>query len=71
MFFALGALLFALINLIAFYKRKSTKWPRFISMAFMTVTVSSFYLESTRKVVLKEWASLTDTMPTINRILYG
>lgn len=70
LFFGLGAVIFTLLNILWFFRNKNSFLFSFISLAFTSLTVCSFYhLEATR-VIQEDWASLLDTMPAISKMLW-
>lgn len=68
--FGIGAIIFALLNVITVLKNKSSKWYRFCSLSLTALTVCAFYSEAATRVVKEDWAGLMDTMPTMNKALW-
>ena len=68
-----GAVIFAIINLIWMLQGKSgnVKWFRFISMALTALTLCAFYSDSAKRVVAEDWSRLMDVMPTMSTALWG
>lgn len=68
--FGVGAIIFALLNVITVFKIKSSKYYRFCSLSLTALTVCAFYSDGARRVIQEDWAGLMDTMPTMNKALW-
>ena len=68
--FGIGAIIFALLNIISAFKNKSSKWYRFCSLSLTALTAVAFYSDGARSVIKEDWAGLMDTMPTMNKALW-
>lgn len=65
LFFGLGAIVFACLNLYNFYKNRDSSLYRFISMALTCLTLLAFYRDAAQRVVSEDWAGLMDILPTM------
>ena len=70
LFLGVTAIVTAMLNVTWTLRRREAKWFRFISLAFTTLTVCSFY------ALAKQWAltgaedQLLDVMPTLSDCLW-
>lgn len=65
LFFGLGAIVFAFLNLYSFYKNRDSSLYRFVSMALTCLTLLAFYRDAAQRVVSEDWAGLLDILPTM------
>lgn len=65
LFFGLGAIVFACLNLYNFYKNRDSCLYRFISMALTCLTLLDFYRDGAQRVINEGWAGLMDILPTM------
>lgn len=68
--FGLGAIVFAVLNIIFTVKNKESKWFRFASLSLTALTVCAFYADEALRVVNKDWGGLVDVMPTMSKTLW-
>ena len=70
--FGMGAIIFAVLNLIWVFqgRNKTVKWFRFISMALTALTLCAFYSDSASRVVAEDWSGLMDVVPTMSTALW-
>ena len=67
----IGAVIFAILNLITSKVNKSSRWFGFISLSLTALTVCAFYYDAAMLVVKEDWSALSDILPTISKILWG
>lgn len=65
----IGAIIFALLNLLRIFTNKNAKWFRFISLSLTALTLWAFYNDSAVRVVNEDWSGLADIMPTTTKAL--
>ncbi len=65
----IGAIVFAILNLLGKANDKKTQWFRFISLSLTALTLCDFYFDGARRVATEDWAGLMDTMPTLSYAL--
>lgn len=65
----LGAIVFAILNLVSSFKNKDSKWYRFISFSLTALTLCSTYYEETIRVTKKDFSGLIDIMPSMSKAL--
>lgn len=68
--FGIFSTIFALLNIGAKLKDKETKYFRFLSLSFTSLTLLSFYQDGANRIIKNDWAGLMDTMPTIAKTLW-
>lgn len=66
----IGAIIFAILNLIWSFNNKNAKWFRFLSLALTALTLCAFYYDGAVQVVNEDWAGLMDIMPTMSNALW-
>lgn len=66
----LGAIVFAILNILSFSKKKTNKWYGFISLSLTALTVCAFYSDGARRVLVEDWGGLMDIMPTMSKALW-
>lgn len=66
----IGAIVFAIINLVCTLKSKNAKWFRFASLALTALTLCAFYADGASRVVAEDWGGLMDIMPTMSKALW-
>lgn len=64
-----GAIISALLNMIATIKNKNADRYRFLSLSLTALTVCSCYLEAANRVIKEDWGGLMDIMPTMSKAL--
>lgn len=69
-FFGLGALIFGLLNLYNYFKKKDWAFFRYLSLSFTCLTLTAFYWDASQRVISEDWPSLMDIMPTMGRALW-
>ena len=69
-FLGLGALVFAILNVVSSFKNKESKWFRFISLSLTALTVCSTYHDEAMRVFAEDWSGLMDIMPTMSKALW-
>ena len=62
--FGIGAIVFALLNVIAAIKKKNAERYRFLSLSLTALTVCAFYFDGASSVIKEDWSGLMDIMPT-------
>lgn len=67
--FGVGAIIFAIINIICFLYNKETKWYRFVSLSLTTLTVTAFYQEAAQWVSAGRLGDLQDVVPAVSPVL--
>lgn len=65
-----GAIVFAILNLVWFIKKKGTKLFRFFSLSLTALTICAFYSDGAVRVVNEDWGGLMDVMPTMSKVLW-
>lgn len=69
-FLGLGALVFAILNVVSSFKNKEAKWYRFISLSLTALSVCSTYYAEARRVAEEDWSGLMDIMPSMSKALW-
>lgn len=64
-----GAIISALLNMIATIKNKNADRYRFLSLSLTALTVCSCYLEAANRIIKEDWGGLMDIMPTMSKAL--
>lgn len=64
-----GAIISALLNMIATLKNNNADRYRFLSLSLTALTVCSCYLEAANRVIKEDWGGLMDIMPTMSKAL--
>lgn len=64
-----GAMISALLNMIATLKNNNADRYRFLSLSLTALTVCSCYLEAANRVIKEDWGGLMDIMPTMSKAL--
>ena len=65
-----GAIIFAILNLVWLFKQKSSKWFGFISLSLTALTVCAFYSDAAMQVVNEDWGGLMDVLPSMSKMLW-
>ena len=65
-----GAIIFAILNLVWLFKQKSSKWFGFISLSLTALTACSFYSDAAMQVVNEDWGGLMDVLPSMSKMLW-
>ena len=68
--FGIGAIVFALLNVIAAIKNKNAERYRFLSLSLTALTVCAFYYDGSSRVIKEDWGGLMDIMPTMSKALW-
>ena len=68
--FGIGAIIFALLNVMATIKNKNAQVYRFLSLSLTVLTVCALYFDGASRVIKEDWASLMDIMPTMSKALW-
>lgn len=66
----IGAIIFAIWNLIWAFQGKDQEWLGFASLSFTALTVCAFYADGAGYVVREDWSGLLDIMPTVSKMLW-
>lgn len=64
-----GAIISALLNMIATLKNNNADRYRFLSLSLTALTVCSCYLEAANRVIKEDWGGLMDIMPKMSKAL--
>lgn len=70
MIWGIGAIIFAILNLIWTFQNKSAKWFRFISLSLSALTLCAFYSDGAVRVANEDWGGLMDIMPAMSAALW-
>ena len=65
-----GAIIFAILNLVWLFKQKSSKWFGFISLSLTALTVCAFYSDAAVRVINEDWGGLMDILPSMSKALW-
>lgn len=65
-----GAIIFAILNLVWLFKQKSSKWFGFISLSLTALTVCAFYSDAAMRVINEDWGGLMDILPSMSKALW-
>ena len=65
-----GAIIFAILNLVWLFKQKSSKWFGFISLSLTALTVCAFYSDAAMRVINEDWGGLMDKLPSMSKALW-
>ena len=65
-----GAIIFAILNLVWLFKQKSSKWFGFISLSLTALTVCAFYSDAAMRVINEDWGGLMDVLPSMSKMLW-
>ena len=68
--FGIIAIITAILNVIWTIRHRETKWFRFISLSFTTLTLCAFYSMANHWVVIGDDSALLDVMPTLSDVLW-
>lgn len=68
--FGIGAIVFALLNVIAAIKNKNAERYRFLSLSLTALTVCAFYFDGASRAIKEDWGGLMDIMPTMSKALW-
>ena len=66
----LGAIVTALLNVVALSRSKETKYFRFASLSLTALTICAFYSDGAKRVAVEDWGGLMDIMPTMSKALW-
>ena len=67
---AIGAIIFAILNIVFSFNNKNSKWFGFISLSLTALTVCAFYSEASSHVLKEDWSALMDVIPTVSKMLW-
>lgn len=70
MLFGVGAIIFALINIVRAKDNKDSGLHRFISMSLKAFTLCSFYSDGANRVLNNDWGGLMDIMHSMSNVLW-
>ena len=70
MIFGIIAIIAAILNVIWMIRHRETKWFRFISLSFTTLTMCAFYSQANQWVLTQNESQLLDVMPTLSIVLW-
>ena len=65
-----GAIIFAILNLVWLFKQKSSKWFGFISLSLTALTVCAFYSDAAMRVINEDWGGLMDILSSMSKALW-
>ena len=65
-----GAIIFAILNLVWLFKQKSSKCFGFISLSLTALTVCAFYSDAAMRVINEDWGGLMDILPSMSKALW-
>lgn len=65
-----GAIIFAILNLVWLFKQKSSKWFGFISLSLTALTVCAFYSDAAMRVINEDWGGFMDILPSMSKALW-
>ena len=68
--FGIGAIIFALLNVITTIKNKNAERYRFLSISLTSLTVFAFYFDGASRVIKEDWGGIMDIMPTMSKALW-
>ena len=68
--FGIGAIVFALLNVITAIKNKNAERYRFLSLSLTALTVCALYFDGASRVIKEDWGGLMDIMPTMSKALW-
>ncbi len=68
--FGIGAIIFAVLNVIWMLQNRNTKWFRFISLSLTILTICAFYSDGAARVISNDWSGVMDIMPTMSKTLW-
>lgn len=68
--FGVGAIIFAILNIVYTFQNKETKWFRYMSLSLTALTVCSFYSDGASRVLNEDISGLMDIMPTMSTALW-
>ncbi|WP_019137917.1 hypothetical protein [Peptoniphilus timonensis] len=68
--FGIGAIIFALLNVMTTIKNKNAERYRFLSLSLTALTVCAFYFDGASRVIKEDWGGLMDIMPTMSKALW-
>lgn len=66
----IGAIIFAILNIVFSLNNKNSKWFGFISLSLTALTVCAFYSQASSYVLKEDWSALMDVVPSVSRILW-
>ena len=70
LFFGIGAIITAILNVVWTLRKRDAKWFRFISLSFTAFTLCAFYDQVEGWVAMEYWAALMDVVPGMNKALW-
>ena len=68
--FGIVAILFALLNIYSYLRKKNNRWYGFISLSMTALTASALYSAEASRVIDEDWIGLMDIMPVMSKFLW-
>lgn len=68
--FGIIAIITAILNIVWSIRHRETKWFRYISLSFTTLTLCAFYSMANHWAIIGDASALLDVMPTLSKILW-
>lgn len=68
--FGIIAIITAILNLIWLIRHRETKYFRFISLSFTSLTLCAFYSMANHWAIIGDASALLDVMPTLSVLLW-
>lgn len=66
----IGAIIFAILNVIWSVQNKEAKWFSYASLSLTALTLCAFYSSEAGRVVNEDWGGLMDIMPAMSTALW-
>lgn len=70
LFFGIGAIVTAILNVIWTLRHREAKWFRFFSLSFTVFTLCAFYAQAAHWVLAEDWSALMDVLPSTSKVLW-
>ena len=68
--FGITAIITAILNVIWTLRHREAKWFRFSSLAFTVFTLCAFYAQAAHWVLVEDWGTLMDVLPSTSNVLW-
>lgn len=68
--FGIVAIVTAILNIVWTMRHCEAKWFGFISLSFTAFTLCAFLSQVNRWVVIEEWGSLMDVLPSTSKVMW-
>lgn len=68
--FGIGAILFAILNVIWSTRCKDARWFCYLSLSLTALTLCAFYRMEAVRVLHGDWSGLSDVMPSTSTMLW-